>query len=244
MQNIKLTLRYDGSAYHGWQIQNNAVTVQQTVTDAIKKITGEDVNLIGCGRTDAGVHANRYICNFKTNSHIPPERYAYALNTHLPDDLVCVRSDVVNDEFHSKYSAKKKNYIYRILNSEYPDPFFRNRVWHIKGSLDTHEMLRAAEAFVGTHDFSGFASSGLTVKTTVRTIYKCEVYKEGDIITVDIEGNGFLYNMVRIITGTLVWVGMGKLRAEDMSDIIRSCDRTRGGITAPPDGLFLWGVEY
>lgn len=244
MQNIKLTLRYDGSSYHGWQIQNNAVTVQQTVTDAIKKITGESVNLIGCGRTDAGVHANRYICNFKTKSLIPPERYSYALNTHLPADIVCVKSSVEDDEFHAKYSAKKKNYVYRILNSEYPDPFLRKRAWHIKGRLDIDEMSRAAEAFVGTHDFAGFASSGLTVKTTVRTIYKCRVYNDGECLIIDIEGNGFLYNMVRIIAGTLVWVGMGKLRADDMSDIIKSCDRKRGGITAPPDGLFLWGVEY
>lgn len=244
MRNIKLTLKYDGSAYHGWQLQKNAVTVQQVVCEAINKITGENVNLIGCGRTDAGVHANSYICNFKTNSCIPPKRYSYALNAHLPDDIVCVNSCVVFDEFHSKYSAKKKNYIYRILASEYADPFLRNRVWHINNKLDIQAMAEAAAAFVGTHDFAGFASSGLSVKTTVRTIYRCSVYRDGNIITIDILGNGFLYNMVRIIAGTLVWVGMGRLNASDMPDIIESCDRTRGGITAPPDGLFLWGVEY
>jgi len=199
---------------------------------------------VGCGRTDAGVHAEGYICNFKTNSLIPPEKYSYALNTKLPDDIVCVKSELAEEDFHAKYSAKKKNYIYRILNTAYPDAFLRNRVWHIKDKLDIDAMRKAAKCFEGTHDFSGFASSGLSVKTTVRMIFSSDVYREGNIITFDVSGNGFLYNMVRIMTGTLVFVGMGKIKAEDMPDIINSCDRNRGGITAPPDGLFLWGVEY
>ena len=244
MYNIKLTLQYDGSAYHGWQIQNNAVTVQQIVCEALEKLTNENINLIGCGRTDAGVHANKYVCNFKTNSLIPPEKYSYALNTKLPDDIVCIDSALVPEDFHAKSSATKKNYIYRILNTTYPDAFLRNRAWHIKDKLDLEAMQKAAKYFEGTHDFAGFASSGLSVKTTVRTIFSSKVYKQNDIITFDVEGNGFLYNMVRIMAGTLVYVGLGRIRAEDLPDIINSCDRKRGGITAPPDGLFLWEVKY
>lgn len=244
MKNIKLTLQYDGYAYHGWQIQTNAATVQETVQNALSELTGERISLTGCGRTDAGVHAVSYICNFKTECDIPPERYSFALNTRLPDDIVCRHSEEAAEDFHAKYSAKKKNYIYKILNTRFPDAFLRHRAWHVKERLDIEKMQLAARAFVGTHDFVGFASAGLTVKTTVRTIYKSEVYRSGDLIIIDLEGSGFLYNMVRIIAGTLVYVGTGRIAAEDTADIIASCDRRRAGITAPPDGLYLLGVEY
>ena len=162
----------------------------------------------------------------------------------MPEDIAAFECQDVPDDFHAKGSAVGKNYIYRILNKRFPDPFFRNRVWHIKDKLDLEAMQKAAECFKGTHDFAGFASSGLSVKTTVRTIFESKVYKENDIITFDVSGNGFLYNMVRIMEGTLVYVGLGRIQAEDLPEIINSCDRTRGGITAPPHGLFLWGVEY
>lgn len=244
MQNIKLTLRFDGAKFHGWQIQPEDVSVQQLVSDALFELTGEKVNLIGCGRTDAHVHALEYICSFKTNANIPADKYPYGLNVLLPDEIVCVRSEAMADDFHAKHSAKSKNYVYKILNTRFHDPFCVNRAWHIKYPLDIKAMEKAAASFIGTHDFRGFAASGLSVKTTVRTIYDISVYKDGDIITIDVVGNGFLYNMVRIIAGTLVWVGSGKISADDMPEIIASGKRERAGMTAPPDGLYLKGVEY
>lgn len=244
MRNIKLTLQYDGSAYHGWQIQKNAVTVQETVAKAINKITGENVNPIGCGRTDAGVHAERYVCNFFTNSDIPESKIPYALNSHLPEDIVCIFASDADEDFHAKNSALGKRYVYRILNREFPDVFLRNYTWHCKYPLDLQKMQAAAKAFVGVHDFIGFASSGLSVKTTVREIYSLDVMRNNDIITIDARGNGFLYNMVRIIAGTLVFAGGGKINPSDMADIIASRDRNRAGITAPPQGLCLKEVYY
>lgn len=242
--NIRLKLKYDGTVYHGWQIQKNAVTVQETVRDALSKITGSDITLVGCGRTDAGVHALGYTCNFHTQSTVPPDRLPYALNSLLPQDIVCVEASEAEEEFHAKNSAKKKRYIYKIFCGEFPDAFLCRYAWHVKYPLDLTAMQEAAKAFVGEHDFIGFASSGFTVKTTVRTIYSLDVTREGDIITIDVTGNGFLYNMVRIIAGTLVFAGGGKIDPSDMSDIIASRDRTRAGITAPPQGLFLKEVYY
>lgn len=244
MKNIKITLSYDGTSYHGFQIQNNARTIQQTVQEALGTITGEQVKLTGCGRTDAGVHAVCYTANFCTESSIPPDKVYLALNSALPDDIVCTSSCETSMDFHAKNSAKKKHYTYKILNSALPDPFMRNRAWHCRGALDTDRMARAARAFEGTHDFIGFASSGFSVKTTVRTIYSLDVARSGNIITIDAVGNGFLYNMVRIIAGTLMFVGCGRINADDMENIIASCDRTRAGITAPPQGLYLTEVVY
>lgn len=242
--NIRLSLQYDGTDYHGWQVQENAVTVQEIVKNALSGLTGEKINLIGCGRTDAGVHALDYTCNFHTETTIPVEKLPYALNSRLPEDIVCFAADVVSDDFHAKNSAVRKRYVYKILNAPFPDAFMKNYAWHFKYPLDTAKMQRAAEAFLGEHDFIGFASSGFTVKTTVRTIYSLDVSKENDIITIDITGNGFLYNMVRIIAGTLAFAGCGKLDPDDTARIIASKDRTKAGITAPPQGLFLKEVYY
>lgn len=242
--NIKLRLQYDGTEYHGWQIQKNAPTIQQTLKESIYKVTGEEVNLIGCGRTDAGVHAQNYICNFQTESTIPVSRLPYALNTHLPNDIVCLGASEESDDFHANSSAVGKRYVYRILNREFPDAFWNRYAWHYKYPLDTEKMKAAAKPFVGEHDFIGFASSGFTVKTTVREIYSLDVSREGDIITIDIWGSGFLYNMVRIIAGTLVFTGCNKLDPNDMAKIIESRDRDRAGITAPPQGLCLKEVYY
>lgn len=242
--NIKLNLKYDGTAYHGWQIQKNAITVQETVKKALEKITGENITPIGCGRTDTGVHAENYICNFHTHSSVPADRFAYALNALLPDDIVCTGSEAVNGTFHAKNSAKKKRYVYKILCREFPDAFLCRYAWHYKYPLDLDKMRRAAKAFIGEHDFIGFASSGFTVKTTVREIYSLDVTRADDVITIDVTGNGFLYNMVRIIAGTLVFAGSGKINPDDMADIIASGDRRRAGITAPPQGLFLREVYY
>lgn len=243
LRNIKLTLAYDGSCYHGWQRQENALTIQELVERAILKITGEKADVIGCGRTDAGVHARAYICNFRTNTKIPAKRLPYALNTRLPDDVVCYSAEDMDLDFHAKYSAKKKCYTYYICDREFPDVFSHS--WHYHFRLDIGKMNKAAEAFIGTHDFIGFAASGFTVKTTVRTIYSLTVKREENgLVRIDVVGNGFLYNMVRIIAGTLCFVGSGKLAAEDMPDIVASCDRKRAGMTAPPDGLFLTEVYY
>ena len=242
--NIKLNLQYDGTEYHGWQIQQNANTVQETVTNAIEKITGETVTLTGCGRTDAGVHAENYVCNFHTNANIPPDKYTYALNSILPRDIVCFGAKEVREDFHANKSAKSKRYVYRILNREFSDAVMNRYAWHYKYPLDIDKMRKAAQAFVGEHDFVGFASSGFSVKTTVRTIYSLDVTREGDIITIDIHGNGFLYNMVRIITGTLLSVGRGSIEPEKIPDIIESKNRKRAGITAPAQGLWLKEVYY
>lgn len=244
MRNIKLLLQYDGSAYHGWQVQPNAVTVQEVVQNAVRAIIGIQVHIIGCGRTDAGVHADKYVCNFISDTLIPIEKIAGAVNSKLPSDIVCKGAYEVPMEFNSKNSAVKKRYTYRILNSEFNDAFTGKYMWHYRGDIDVCAMQKASKAFLGTHDFIGFAASGFTVKTTVRTIYSLDVMKNGDIITIDVVGDGFLYNMVRIIAGTLLFVGIGKLKAEDMADIIASCERERAGITAPAQGLCLSEVFY
>lgn len=244
MRNIKLILEYDGSAYHGWQIQPNAVTIQELLENAVGKVTGEHSSVCGCGRTDAGVHAKAYVCNFMTNSRIPADRFCYALNAVLPEDIVCLSSREVPLDFDAKRSAVSKRYTYLICNSTFPDVFMRNRCWHCRYPLDVEKMQQAAKAFEGEHDFIGFASSGFSVKTTVRTIYSLTVTKEDNIIRIDVSGNGFLYNMVRIIAGTLVHCGRGQINPQDMADIIASCDRSRAGITAPASGLYLSEVVY
>lgn len=242
--NIKLVLEYDGSSYHGWQIQSNAVTVQQTVRDALRKITREDISLIGCGRTDSGVHAINYAANFRTDSAIPPEKFKNALNAQLPPDIRCKLSELTDDEFHASSSATGKTYVYKILNRPDADVFLRNYVWHYKHNINVEKMRLAASAFVGEHDFIGFAASNFTVKTTVRTIYALDVSEKDGVITISVTGNGFLYNMVRIIAGTLAFMGNGKIDYNAAAEIIASRDRTRAGITAPPQGLFLKEVYY
>lgn len=244
MRNIKLLLQYDGTRYHGFQTQTNALAVQDVLEEALTALTGEPVRVTGCGRTDAGVHADAYVLNFYSDTAIPAERFPYALNMQLPDDIVCFGAEDVSADFHAKDAAKKKRYTYYIHNAPFPDVFRQGRAWHYKYPLDVAAMQKAAAAFVGTHDFVGFASAGFTVKTTVRTIYALEVQKQGDLISIDVTGNGFLYNMVRIIAGTLVFAGAGKINPLDMPAIIESRTRERAGITAPACGLFLSEVYY
>ncbi len=243
MRNIKLILQYDGSRYHGWQRQPNGITIQETVENAILAITGEKVTLFGCGRTDAGVHAKCYVCNFFTASRFDATRFKYAINSHIPDEIVCIESQEADDSFDSRWSLKK-TYTYLIHNASMPDAFLNKRAWHYRWELDIDAMQRAAEAFLGEHDFVGFASSGFTVKTTVRTIYSLNVTKEGDLVKIEVCGSGFLYNMVRIIVGTLCFCGTGRINWQDMPSIIASCDRQRAGITAPAEGLYLTEVIY
>lgn len=242
MKNIKLTLQFDGTNYHGWQIQKNGITVQEVMEKAVSDTVGSPTHVIGCGRTDAGVHARGFVCNFKADTNIPGDKFLYALNTRLPKDILCINSREVSEGFHSKASSIKKTYSYYVTDACFPDIFSHS--WHYPHKLDTAQMKRAAEAFLGTHDFVGFAASGFTVKTTVRTIYAIEIERENSMVRIDVTGNGFLYNMVRIIAGTLCFVGSGKIKACDMADIIASCDRRRAGMTAPADGLFLSEVYY
>lgn len=243
MRNIKLTIQYDGSRYHGWQRQPNGITIQELLEDAIADVTGEKTTVYGCGRTDAGVHAKAYVCNFFTETRFDASRFKYAINSRLPDDIVCFSSEEADESFDSRWS-ERKTYTYVIKNSEFPDAFSNGRVWHYPRPLDVETMKKAAEGFLGEHDFVGFASSGFTVKTTVREIYSFTVDKEDDIITLSVTGNGFLYNMVRIMVGTVVLCGIGKLPPEDIPEILSSCDRSRAGATAPPDGLYLTEVVY
>ena len=242
--NIRLDLQYDGTNYHGWQIQPKDVSVQSTLMRAVAEVTAQRANIIGCGRTDAKVHAIHYVCNFDIDTTVPIERMPHALNAHLPDDIVIKAASIVPDDFRANQSAVKKTYVYRILNTEYNDVFLRNYAWHFRHNLDVEKMQIAAKAFLGEHDFIGFASAGFSVKTTVRTIYSLDVTKSGDVIEIEICGNGFLYNMVRIIAGTLAYMGNGKIDYRDAAEIIASCDRNRAGITAPPQGLFLKEVFY
>ena len=244
MRNIKLIVQYDGTNYHGWQVQQNAVTVQEVIEKSIQAVTGARPHVTGCGRTDSGVHADKYVCNFFSDTKIPINKIVGALNSKLPKDIICKDAADMPTDFHATNSAVKKRYTYRILNSAVNDVFMSKYAWHYKYPLDVDAMKKAALAFIGEHDFIGFASSGFSVKTTVRTIYSLDIKKENDLITIDVTGNGFLYNMVRIIAGTLVFVGCGKINAGDMADIINSCDRNRAGITAPAEGLFLSEVYY
>ena len=244
MRNIKLTLSYDGSRYHGFQIQKNGITVQQTLEEAIGSVTGEKISVTGCSRTDAGVHALEYVCNFRTDTKIPDEKLPFAINAHLPQDIACTVAQTADEDFHARYSAKSKIYVYKIHNSPHRNPITGRYSWHYPVRLDTDKMKAATEFFVGQHDFTAFMASGGQQKTTVKNIYSLAVENDGNEITVTIHADGYLYNMVRIITGTLVYVGNGKIDFSDIPEIIQSKDRTRAGITAPPEGLALKKVFY
>lgn len=238
-----MTIQYDGSGYHGWQRQPNGITVQEVLEKAVSAVTDENITVFGCGRTDAGVHAKKYICNFFTETRFDASRFKFAINSRLPKDIVCLASEEVPDEFDARWS-ERKTYTYLIRNTELPDAFLNGRVWQYSGRLDVDAMKQGATGFLGEHDFVGFASSGFTVKTTVREIYSIDVEKEADIISISVTGNGFLYNMVRIMVGTLALCGVGKIKPEEISDIIASKERARAGATAPPDGLYLTEVCY
>lgn len=242
--NIRLCISYDGSAYHGWQRQENALTVQQLIEEAVFKITGNMPSVCGCSRTDAGVHAISYYCNFYSDTKIPCEKIPLALNTALPPDVRVEEAQIVSDDFHSRFSAKNKTYRYYIKNSRIADAFSGRYSYLVPVKLDTGKMKEAAKFFEGTHDFTAFMASGSQQKTTVRTVNRLSVDVSGNIICIEINANAYLYNMVRIIAGTLVYVGMGKISAQDIPEIIKSCDRTKAGITAPAKGLFLFDVNY
>ncbi|MFZ5353448.1 MAG: tRNA pseudouridine(38-40) synthase TruA [Bacillota bacterium] len=246
MRNIKLVIEYDGTSYKGWQIQPDVPSIQEELQKAVYRVTGEEVEVIGSGRTDAGVHAKGQVANFYTKSRIPAEKFCYALNNTLPFDIVVKESVEAQTDFHARYSAKGKVYSYTILNSRFNSPILRNFVYHINycDKLDTDIMKKACECFVGTHDFYGFMAAGSKVKDTVRTIYSIDVGLYDELIKLTYCGNGFLYNMVRIITGTILYTAIGKISLEELPDIISSKNRIQAGITVPPGGLCLEKVLY
>lgn len=244
MKNIALRLRYDGSSYHGWQVQKNAITVAQTMEEALAKVCGERVKLTGCGRTDAGVHALRYCANFHSDCTVPVDRIPLAVNSRLPDDIAVVDAVEVPDDFNAIGSCVKKEYVYKILNSRIPDPFLADRVCFYPQRLDISLMQAAARAFEGTHDFKAVRSEGTQTKTTVRTVYWCRAEKDGDLITVSICANGFLYNMCRAMVGTMVYASYGKLIPEEIPALLEKRDRRLTGPTMPPQGLYLNRVWY
>lgn len=244
MRNIKLTLEYDGTNYLGWQKQKVGITIQGTLEEAIKVLTKEEVEVTGSSRTDAGVHAKGFVANFKTNSKIPSEKFREAINHKLPEDIVILKSEEVEEEFHARYNAMGKTYSYSILNRDVPSAIDRNYLYHVKRRLDVESMKEACQYFIGTHDFSAFKTSGSSVKTTVRTIKELYIEDNDDIIKIYVTGDGFLYNMVRIIVGTLIMVGSNKIKPLEVKNIIASKEREKAGICVPASGLVLEKVYY
>ena len=236
---------YDGTFYHGFQRQKNGVTVQECLENAIKELTGEEITVYGCGRTDAGVHAVNYTANFHSCTKIPAEKLPLALNAYLPPDIRIFEASDAARDFHARFSAVGKTYIYRIVTGSVYNVFLKNYSWFYPGTLNIDEMRKAAVYFVGKHDFKAFMAAGSPRKTTVRTVTELELFKKGENeIEIEISADGFLYNMVRIIAGTLLYVGCGKLKEDEIPCIIASGDRTRAGVTAPPEGLALREVHY
>ena len=229
----------------GWQKQPNKLNIQGNIEQAIKNVTGEEVELFASGRTDAGVHSFGQVANFKTESLIPIEKIPIALNTNLKKSIRIIKAEEVDERFHSRLTCKRKTYRYVINNSSCESAIYRNLETYIPTKLDVSKMKEAAKYFEGEHDFKAFRASGTSSKSSVRTIYKLEILeKENNRIYIEVTGNGFLYNMVRIISGTLVEVGLGKIKPEEIEEIIDSKDRSRAGKTLPAHGLFLLNVEY
>lgn len=244
MRRIKLVVAYDGTHYHGWQFQPREITIEGVLNQAVSTLTGEEIQVIGASRTDAGVHALGNVAVFDTKSRIPGDKFAYALNQRLPADIVIQESAEVSVDFHPRHQNCRKTYEYIILNRNFPLPEYRNTAYFYYGSLDVEKMQQAAQAFIGEHDFAAFCSAGAQVQTTVRTIYSLNVVSEGELVRIRVQGNGFLYNMVRIIAGTLLEVGKGRIEVSEISDIIASCDRGQAGPTAPAQGLKLIEICY
>ena len=244
MRNIALKLMYVGTAYHGWQVQKNAVTVAETLENALASVVCHPVKVTGAGRTDAGVHAETYIANFRTDSAIPCERIPLAVNTRLPDDIVVVSAREVSEAFNAIGSCVKKEYTYRVYNSRIRNAFYVNRAYFYPKKLEETVMADAAARFVGTHDFAAVRAVGTDVKSTVRTVYYFDVARAGDLIELKVCANGFLYNMVRAMVGTVLYAAEGKLTPDGISDILERGCRTDAGPTVPPDGLYMTRLWY
>ncbi|QXM07344.1 tRNA pseudouridine(38-40) synthase TruA [Crassaminicella indica] len=244
MKNVKLIIEYDGTNFSGWQIQPNARTVQEVIEKSLEKIMKKPVKINGSGRTDAGVHALGQVANFCEKFSIPVEKIPLALNALLPKEISIKNAIEVPKDFHARYNAVGKEYIYKIYNGAIRSPILRNYTYFVPKPLNIEKMKMACDYFVGEHDFKGFMASKSGVVDTIRNIYALQVYKKDEILIIKAIGNGFLYNMVRIIAGTLVDVGIGKIKVEDIPYIIKSGKREKAGHTAPPQGLYLSKVFY
>lgn len=244
MKRIKLTVAYDGTNYCGWQLQPNGITIEGVLNRALSELLGEEIRVIGASRTDAGVHSLGNVAVFDTETRIPPEKISYAVNQRLPEDVVVQESCETAPDWHPRHCSSRKTYEYRILNRRFPLPTRRLDTYFVYRELDTEKMRQAAEYLVGTHDFKSFCSVNTAVEDTVRTIYDCRVEKNGDVIAIRVTGSGFLYNMVRIIAGTLVEVGTGVRGPEEIPGILRKKNRKAAGPTAPAHGLTMIGILY
>ena len=245
MRNIKLTIEYDGKDFNGWQKQPGKPNIQGSIEYAIEQITGEKIELFASGRTDAGVHAYGQVANFKTNSNLPIEKFPIVINTKLKRSIRILNAEEVQESFHSRLTCKRKTYRYVINNSPIASAIYRNLETHIPQKLNVDKMKKAIKYFEGEHDFKAFKASGTSSKNSVRKIYKAEIIeKDNNRIFIQLTGSGFLYNMVRIIAGTLVDVGLEKIEPEDIPNIILSGKRELAGKTLQPNGLFLLNVEY
>ena len=241
---VKLVVAYDGTNYSGWQLQKNAVTIEQKLNEALTDLLGEEIVVTGASRTDAGVHSLGNVCVFDTDTRIPAEKICYALNSRLPEDIVVQESCEVASDFHPRAGKSCKTYEYRVLNRTLPDPTRRRDTYFYHYNLDVTAMAKAASYLEGEHDFKSFCSVHAQVESTVRTVYSCTVAKDGDVIRIRVMGNGFLYNMVRIIAGTLIEVGAGKRRPEEIISMLEATDRCLAGPTAPAHGLTMMGIQY
>ena len=244
MRNLLLTLQYDGTTFHGWQIQPNGNTIQQELCNAFKKISGNDENIIGCSRTDAGVHANMFCCNVRTECTVSADKIPNALNFYLPPERAVYGCEEVDYDVHARYDCKGKEYVYLIYNGKYRNPFYENKALFYPYELDAEMLDKEVKSFVGTHDFSSFCSAGTDIEDKVREIYDCSVTRKNDLVEIKISGNGFLYNMVRIIVGTLLDIQKGKIPKGSIPEILESRDRENAGVTAEPQGLYLNKVFY
>ncbi len=241
---VKLTIEYDGTSYCGWQRQNNGVTIQETLENELFKLTGEPITLHGAGRTDSGVHAYGQVAHFDTHSRIPPEKFCYALNAGLPRDIRVQASEPVPDGFHARFSAKAKHYRYTMRTESHAGALSRNFELHVHEKLDVTAMREAAKLIIGEHDFASFAASGSAVENTTRIVFRSELIRLDSNLVYDIIGNGFLYNMVRIIAGTLLYIGKSPLLPEHMQSVIAAKSRSAAADTAPAKGLALMKVFY
>jgi tRNA pseudouridine38-40 synthase len=244
MRTIRLTIEYDGGAYSGWQFQANGLSVQEVVEGALAIVVGEKVRLISSGRTDAGVHARGMVAHFLTCRDLPLSAFREGVNRLLPRDVAIRDASESPDDFHARFDARGKWYRYTLHLGPVRSPLASRTSWHIRSALDFNAMKAGAEALVGTHDFAAFRSSGCDARTTVRTIFSVEMSREGDLLHIDVKGSGFLRNMVRVMVGTLMEIGMGKRPALEVEQLLREGCRTRAGQTAPPYGLCLMEVWY
>lgn len=237
-------MAYNGAAYHGFQRQDNALAVQQVVEEAIEQLMGKKITIFGCSRTDTGVHAREFYFNFSIDSTITCRGVVFGLNPKLPDDISILSCEEADENFHARYCCKGKEYEYIVHNSEIKNPFYKETAYRHWYPIDEKKLEKAAQDFVGEHDFKAFCSTACDKENTVRTIYSFHVRREGDLVIFNVSGNGFLYNMVRIMIGTLLFINEGKIGENDIPKIIASKDRTKAGKTVPPQGLYLNKVYY